>query len=282
MFLFLTLFLATLLSFLYTYFLYDGESFTYWVFFLGIAISFFIVFILEVLIIWTFFIPVNKKKDLEKVKENRFYYFIVRQITYFLAQIFHVKMYVAGEEKLPKDGFLAVGNHQSNFDPIASVWIFKKQRFKFVAKDVLFKFPLLGKALVGSGFLPLNRSDVRQGIQVINASAERIKGGENIFIYPEGTRSKTRELIEFHAGSFKIAYKAKCPIAIIATDGEGDLGKRWPLATKTFFKVCEVLEYEDYKDMNTQELKDYVYKVLDENINDMRARIPSLTKYLKK
>ena len=34
--------------------------------------------------------------------------------------------------------------------------------------------------------------------------------------------------------------------------------------------------------MNTQELKDYVYKVLDENIKDMRARIPSLTKYLKK
>jgi len=282
MFLFLTLFFATLLSFLYTYFLYDSESFTYWVFFLGIVISFFIVFILEVLIIWAFFIPVNKNKDVEKVKENRFYYFIVRQITYFLAQIFHVKMYVAGEEKLPKDGFLAVGNHQSNFDPIASVWIFKKQRFKFVAKDVLFKFPLLGKALVGSGFLPLNRSDVRQGIQVINASAERIKCGENIFIYPEGTRSKTRELIEFHAGSFKIAYKAKCPIAIIATDGAGDLGKRWPLATKTFFKVCEVLEYDDYKDMNTQELKDYVYKVLDENIKDMRARIPSLTKYLKK
>ena len=224
----------------------------------------------------------NKKKDLEKVKENRFYYFIVRQITYFLAQIFHVKMYVAGEEKLPKDGFLAVGNHQSNFDPIASVWIFKKQRFKFVAKNNLYKFPLLGKALVGGGFLPLDRSDVRQGIKVINAAAERIQEGDNIFIYPEGTRSKTRELIEFHAGSFKIAYKAKCPIAIIATDGAGDLGKRWPLATRTFFKVCEVLEYEDYKDMNTQELKDYVYKVLDENIKDMRARIPSLTKYLKK
>ena len=78
MFLFLTLFFATLLSFLYTYFLYDSESFTYWVFFLGIVIAFFIVFILEALIIWTFFIPVNKKKDVEKVKENRFYYFIIR------------------------------------------------------------------------------------------------------------------------------------------------------------------------------------------------------------
>ena len=75
MFLLLTILLATLLSFLYTYFIHNSEQFTYWVFFLGIVISFIIVFIIEVLVIWLLFSPVNKKKDLDKIKENRFYYF---------------------------------------------------------------------------------------------------------------------------------------------------------------------------------------------------------------
>ena len=60
----------------------------------------------------------------------------------------------------------------------------------------------------------LDRSDIKQGLQMILSGCEEIKSGTSICIFPEGTRGKTEselELGEFHNGSFKMATKNRLP-----------------------------------------------------------------------
>ena len=58
----------------------------------------------------------------------------------------------------------------------------------------------------------LTRTDPRQDLKLIIKAQEYIKAGINMFVFPEGTRSKTGEMAEFHEASLKVATKTGCPI----------------------------------------------------------------------
>ena len=74
------------------------------------------------------------------------------------------------------------------------------------------------------GSLFLDRKDDRQALKVILKAIELIKGGQSMFVFPEGTRSKVEgELLPFHAGSFKIATKPKVPVVPVTITGMGDV-----------------------------------------------------------
>ena len=65
-------------------------------------------------------------------------------------------------------------------------------------------------------FIVLNRTDIKKGLQTILEGIDLIKKGTSIVIFPEGTRSKTEDLLPFKEGSLKIAEKSKCPIIPVA------------------------------------------------------------------
>ena len=72
----------------------------------------------------------------------------------------------------------------------------------------------------------LDRSDIKQGLQMILSGCEEIKSGTSICIFPEGTRGKTEselELGEFHNGSFKMATKTGCPIIPLSISGSREI-----------------------------------------------------------
>ena len=77
-------------------------------------------------------------------------------------------------------------------------------------------------------------------------------------IYPEGTRSKTGELLPFHAGSFKVAQKAGVPLAIACSRGTEHVMSNWlKRPTRVELSILEVLPPERVKAMSTQELAAY-------------------------
>ena len=105
----------------------------------------------------------------------------------------------------------------------------------------------------------LDREDPRQGLKTILAAIENVKSGISMFIFPEGTRSKVEgEFLPFHAGSFKIATKAKVPVVPVTLVGMGDIFedhyprlKRAPVV----IEFGEPIETADM-DINTYEKKD--------------------------
>lgn len=133
------------------------------------------------------------------------------------------KTTVIGLEKIPTDRpVLFVANHRSIFDIILAGSLINYP-VGFVAKKELQGTPIT-IIMEEIHCLFLDREDPRQGLKTILTAIDYVKEGISMFIFPEGTRCKVEgTFLPFHAGSFKIATKAKVPVVPVTIVGTGDL-----------------------------------------------------------
>ena len=180
-----------------------------------------------------------------------------------LLQAGRVRVDLIGAEKLPEGGFLLVGNHRSDFDPITAMYALRKRGLTFVTKKENGDIPVGGRIIIGSGCLSLDRSDDKQGLMVIRQAVRRIRAGDAIGIYPEGTRSKTGELLPFRVGCFKAAQWAKCPLVVLKVENSELVEKNF-LRRKTTVRLTikAVLPYDEIADMGTAEIGERVRNIL--------------------
>lgn len=108
-----------------------------------------------------------------------------------------------------------VCNHASYLDPILLISLFEKQ--KTIVKSVFFKIPVFSWVLRTSGYLPSDAGDLTDGEALTQLSTlERfLSGGGNLFVFPEGTRSRTGRIAPFSAGAFKIARRCHAPVQVL-------------------------------------------------------------------
>ena len=174
-----------------------------------------------------------------------------------------VKVELVGEDKLPEGGFLLVGNHVSDFDPMTAMCALKRRGLTFVTKKENGDIPVAGRIILGSGCISLDRSDDKQGLVVIRQVVRRIRAGEAIGIYPEGTRSKTGKLLPFRVGCFKAAQWAKCPLVVLKVENSELVEKNF-LRRKTTVRltVKAVLPYDEIADMDTAKVGETVRNIL--------------------
>lgn len=133
-----------------------------------------------------------------------------------------VKVTVRGKENIPEGAAMYAFNHRSFYDIIVGYFTAPK-RSLFVAKDSLAHVPLISRWMRDMHCLFLNRGDLRQGMQVIKQGIELLKTGHNVFIAPEGTRSKTDKMLKFHEATFKLADKSGCPIVPVALNNTAEI-----------------------------------------------------------
>jgi len=152
-----------------------------------------------------------------------------------------VNVTVIGEEHIPDEPVLYIGNHRSFFD-VPITYSRCRRLTGFVAKKEIEKVPLLSTWMRFLYCLFLDRDDVRAGLKTILTAMEQVKNGISIFIFPEGTRNKGEELsvLPFHDGSFKIAEKTGCAVIPVSINNSVQiLEAHFPLIRKTHV----VLEY---------------------------------------
>ena len=158
-----------------------------------------------------------------------------------------------GKEKLPRRPYLLVGNHRSAFDPLCTAAALTNENVVFVAKPGVFKIPVIGTILRRLCFLPIDRENARNAVTTIKRAAELIRDvGLSVGIYPEGTRSKDGSLLPFHAGSFKIAKLAECPIVVSTIRYE----KTFLWFKRVHLHVVDVMSEEVVKENNTATLSE--------------------------
>ena len=147
---------------------------------------------------------------------RRFTHRIIKGVLSWVLVMLGVRVKVTGAYKLPTTPYLLVGNHRSAFDPLCSLVAFPDDMV-FVAKPGVLKIPVIGPLLERLCFMGIDRENARNAVTTIKRSAECIKDvGLCVGIYPEGTRSKDGNLLPLHAGSFKIAKLANCPVAVVS------------------------------------------------------------------
>lgn len=132
---------------------------------------------------------------------------------------------VIGEENVPDEPVLFIGNHRSYFD-ILLTYSRCRRLTGYVAKKEMEKIPLLSTWMKNLYCLFLDRDNMREGLKTILQAIDYVKNGISICIFPEGTRNRNADetdMLPFHEGSFKIATKAKCPIIPIAINNSADI-----------------------------------------------------------
>ncbi|MBK6519655.1 MAG: 1-acyl-sn-glycerol-3-phosphate acyltransferase [Polyangiaceae bacterium] len=113
--------------------------------------------------------------------------------------------------------YVCVSNHESNADPFLLSHL--PWDMRWVAKRELYKMPLVGITFRVSGDIPLTRGD-GDSVRAMFAECRRaLDAGISVMIFPEGTRSKTGELLPFRDGAFKLAIEAGVPILPMAIAG---------------------------------------------------------------
>ena len=177
--------------------------------FILVILTAFLYLILSIPVLLVLLLIRKKKPEVCDKVSRALIRWIFRVILFFAG----TKVTVEGQENIPKDrAVLYIGNHRSYFD-ILVTYTTVPGSCGFVAKKELARIPLLKNWMDLIHCLFLDRSDIKQGLQMILAGCEEIKSGTSICIFPEGTRNKTKDtFLPFHEGSFKIAEKAGVPI----------------------------------------------------------------------
>ena len=183
----------------------------------------------------------------------------------------NVELKVTGLENLPQEGgFMMYANHQGMFDIVAIAGTCPMP-IAAVMKKELKDVPLVKQIMLCTGSYPMDRSDVRQSLKVIQAVTQDVKDGRRFIIFPEGTRSKNGNVMgEFHGGSFRCAVKSKCPIVPICyIDCFKPLDQKGSDPLTCQMHYLPVIPYEEYKDLDTVALaalvKSRIQECMDAN-----------------
>lgn len=182
-----------------------------------------------------------------------------------------VHLVAEGIENLPKEkGFLLTPNHQGLFDALVFLSTCPSP-FTVVIKKEASHIILLKQVVEALRAHPIDRSDIRQSMQVIKASSNDLKEGRSVLIFPEGTRSKEGNKIgEFKGGSFKAATMTQAPIVpcvLIDSFKPFDENSIKPVTVRVAY--LPPLYYEEYKNMKTTEIAEEVQKRVSDKMTEM-------------
>jgi 1-acyl-sn-glycerol-3-phosphate acyltransferase len=135
-----------------------------------------------------------------------------------------IPLVLTGWERLPEDiregrqPVIFMSNHESQLDPPVLIGILPVPAV-YIAKKEVKLIPFVGWAAMAAGVIFIDRRERERAIKSIHEAALQIRGGKNVVIFPEGTRSRTGELLPFKKGGFALALEAAVPIVPMATVG---------------------------------------------------------------
>ncbi|WP_257305348.1 lysophospholipid acyltransferase family protein [Geothrix campi] len=140
------------------------------------------------------------------------------------ARAFGIRRELAGWEALPQDlrsgtrPAVFIGNHTSLFDPPLMISTLPC-RPVFVAKRELARVPFLGWVIWLAEFIFIDRRDRNAALASLEEAAVRIRAGQSIMAFPEGTRSQDGRPQTFKKGAFALAFEAGVPVVPLAIHG---------------------------------------------------------------
>jgi 1-acyl-sn-glycerol-3-phosphate acyltransferase len=117
----------------------------------------------------------------------------------------------------PRRPYVAVSNHES----MADIFLISHLpwEMKWLSKESIFKLPFMGWMMRMAGDIPVRRGERASRAEALEECRDRLAKRVSVMIFPEGTRSRTREMLPFKDGAFRLAIEAGVPILPLAVAG---------------------------------------------------------------
>jgi 1-acyl-sn-glycerol-3-phosphate acyltransferase len=165
---------------------------------------------------------------------QRFIYDLTQVAARLVGRLFF-GLRLRGTDKFPTlGGALVCSNHQSYFDPIL-VGAFCPRRMNYLARENLFYSRWFGGLIRFYDAIPVKRDGM--SISGLKETLRRLKRGELVLIFPEGTRTEDGEIAKLKNGFCLLARKANVPLVPVGIAGAFDV---WPKAKRfpRFARIC--------------------------------------------
>lgn len=228
-------------------------------------IAFIAVFVVFFILIVIFIYATEKINPKSRIK-----HFVFHQYSVYIFRFFYrVKLVVTGKENIPAKGktFVIVSNHIEYSDPIYILQAYKQHPIGFVAKEPLFRFPILRNLMYSMGCLPITRFVDRSALKTILKAINQVKDGLSMAIFPEGKRTYSNDLTDFKPGAFKLAQKPKADISPVCLYNMHALSKKHRFfPTKVYIHVLPIIKYEDYEALDSVRLASMVKEQIQEQM----------------
>lgn len=196
-----------------------------------------------------------------------------RFLRVFFSLVFHTiwPLRVRGLEHVPKKGAaVVVCNHLSLIDPFV-VGYGAHRIVNYMAKEELFSLPVMGFIIRKVGAFPVDRT--RRDASAMRTALTVLKEGELLGMFPEGTRSTSGEMQDFHTGAARLAIKTRSPIipAAVRNTNNGLPPKKWIRPARMQVTFGEPFELADLYNSTGKE------EAMQQALLLMKERIARLT-----
>ncbi|NUP06949.1 MAG: 1-acyl-sn-glycerol-3-phosphate acyltransferase [Polyangiaceae bacterium] len=154
--------------------------------------------------------------------------------------------------------YVVIANHESVADPF--LLSFLPWDMRWVAKEELFRMPLLGWTFRFSGDIPLRRGEGDSVRTMMTECRRALAAGISVMIFPEGKRSKAGTLLPFRDGAFSLAIEAGVPILPVVIAGTRDClidGPPWIMRARARARVLAPIETATMTTTDVPALRDH-------------------------
>ena len=198
---------------------------------------------------------------------SRVFYRFVQNVFRLFFRLYN-RLEVRGLSNVPNEGpMLVASNHASFVDPplVGSVLPI---RLRYLAKESLFRVPLLGFLIRTLGAVPVAREDSQRAGAVMKLLLALLKEGECVLLFPEGSRTEDGRLKPLEAGVAYLSVKTGVPVLPVYVKGSFEAwpkGKALPRPSKLKLSISRLI-YHDPDMSNERERREKLMKSLESEL----------------
>ncbi len=227
-----------------------------WIF---IVITIFPLFLLY-FVIWILVFPFDRKKKTA-------HYFTVLWTRVYLTINPGWRIRVENRQKIDRSKhYILVSNHQSIID--IALLLQLRINFRWISKIELSKFPFVGWVIWMNDHIVVRRGDKQSVVKMSESCKSSLSQGISVFMFPEGTRTRSGAIQEFKEGAFILARDTGVAILPVVLDGASSA-----LPNKGFwFRINQVFTVRVLDEISANTIKEFDLQHLIDHVRNLMVR----------